>query len=199
MRVFGLTGGSGTGKTTVLRVLSGRGAKIIDCDKLYHKLLEENGPLLAEIHARFPDAFEGGCLNRKQLGNIVFNDETALLDLNAIAHKYVCEAVDALLAQYRAEGENIVAIEAIALVESGLSARCDIVIATVAKKEERVRRIVKREGISEAYAQARINSQKPDKFFEAHSDYVLESKFARKEEFMAHVSTFIEEIWEDGK
>ena len=199
MRVFGLTGGSGTGKTTVLRVLSGFGAQIIDCDKLYHQLLQENEHLLAEIHKRFPSAFEDGCLNRKQLGKIVFHDEIALQDLNTIAHKYVCRAVDELLKQYRAEGAGIVAIEAIALVESGLSKRCDFIIATVAKKEERIRRIIKREGISEQYAQARVNSQKSDTFFVEHSDYVLESKFASKEEFMLHVSAFMEELLEKGK
>ena len=199
MRVFGLTGGSGTGKTTVLRVLSAFGAKVIDCDKVYHQLLQENGQLLAEIRERFPMAFEGGCLNRKQLGNIVFNDEAALQDINAIAHKYVCVAVDALLAQYRAESTDIVAIEAIALVESGLSKRCDLVIATVAKKEERIRRIVKREGVSEDYAIARIQSQKSDAFFTEHSDYVLESKFERKEDFLAHVNAFFQKILEDER
>ena len=181
MQIIGLTGGSGTGKSTVLAVLETMGAKTIDCDALYHKLLAENRELLAEILARFPQAAEDGGLNRKALGKIVFEDKEALSALNAITHKYVIDAVKAQIEESRAAGLGLLAIEAIALVESGLAGLCTVVVAVLAKKEDRMARIVRREGIGEDYAKSRIESQQEDGFFIAHADIILENQGTQKE------------------
>ena len=185
MTVIGLTGGSGTGKTTALGVLAERGAAVIDCDAVYHELAAAHGPMLDEIASRFPGVVEGGQLKRKALGQTVFHDPVALADLNDITHKYVGQVVDERLAAFAEGGAELVAIEAIALIESGLAARCDLVFGILAPVEERVRRITAREGIDPAYAKARIESQKPDAFYEAHCHYILENTDETPTAFLA--------------
>ena len=197
MQVIGVTGGSGTGKSTLLDICAKQGAKVIDCDKLYHKLLVENKALLDEIRSHFPSAFDDGGLNRKDLGKLVFADKTALADLNQITHKYVCKAVDELLESYRNAGEALVVIEAIALVESGLNKRTDTVIAVLAAKEMRTQRIVKREDISLAYATRRIDGQQEDTFFRKHADFIIENN-GTQAEFRQRARTCIKEILSNG-
>jgi len=182
MTIIGLTGGSGGGKTTALRVLADLGAHVIDCDALYHKLLAENEAMVEEITVRFPEAFIDGVLNRKALGKIVFQDKAALTALNAITHRHVCEAVDHEIEAY--EGV-LIGIEAIALIESGLAERCTSVAGILAPEADRIRRIMAREGIGEAYAKARIESQKPDVFFKEHCDYIIENNYPTAEAFAA--------------
>ena len=89
MRIVGITGGTGCGKTTALTELERQGALVIDCDAVYHELLASNAAMLAEINARFPGTIENGALQRKKLGAVVFADAAALDDLNAITHRYV--------------------------------------------------------------------------------------------------------------
>ena len=90
MRILGITGGTGSGKTTLLRLVERHGGTAIDCDALYHELLRTDQALQAAITARFPAAATEYGLNRKRLGSLVFSDESALRDLNAITHGAVC-------------------------------------------------------------------------------------------------------------
>jgi len=175
MLTIGITGPTGSGKTTALRALEDLGAVVIDCDAVYHELTERSAPMLAELRARFGDGVfdEGGALQRKALGNVVFDDETALADLNAITHRHILETVDRQLAQARAEGRPAAAADAIALIECGLAAKCDVTVAVTAPDELRVRRIMARDGIPEEYARARVAAQKPSAWFEEHCDYTL--------------------------
>ena len=104
MIIIGITGGTGSGKTTALNALGKMGAHICDCDAIYHQLLRENTQLLAEIEEAFPGSVENGQLNRKKLGSYVFENDAALLQLNAITHKYVLAEVKR---QLDAEKENM--------------------------------------------------------------------------------------------
>lgn len=169
--IVGITGGSGVGKTTALRVLEELGAVAIDCDYLYHQLLNSSEKMLDEIRDNFPGAFDDGRFDRKKLGKIVFNDPEALLRLNGITHKYVDIEVERILRQ-RPSGVHG-AIDAIALFESGFSGKCDVIVGVIAPRELRIERIVAREGISGQYAAGRIDSQKPDEFFIENCDYIL--------------------------
>lgn len=175
MTVIGITGPSGAGKTTVLRVLEEMGAAVIDCDALYHKLLREDTALLEGIRVRFgPAVFDGGGnLNRKALGNVVFRDPAALAELNRLTHAAILTALDGLLDKAREQGLSAAAIDAIALIESGAAARCTVTVAVTASAETRVKRLMAREGVSEDYARARIAAQKPDQFYEENCDFVL--------------------------
>ena len=167
--ILGITGGTGSGKTTLLEIAQMLGFRVLDCDKIYHELLETDPGLTAAIEARFPGTVEDGRLQRKKLGTIVFADPKALEDLNAITHSAVSKAVTARL------GTGNVAIDAIALFESGLAQLCDVTVAVVAPEEQRVQRLMAREGISEEYARSRIAAQPPESFYRERCDEVLEN------------------------
>ena len=87
--IIGITGGTGCGKTTLLKVIAEKGGLILDCDAIYHQLLATDASLLKAIENRFPGTVENGQLQRKKLGAIVFADQQALLDLNSITHQAV--------------------------------------------------------------------------------------------------------------
>lgn len=173
MQIIGLTGGSGSGKTSVLKLLEADGAYIIDCDALYHELLENSQELIAQITKRFPDAAADGAIDRKALGGIVFSDKAALNSLNSITHSFVMREVQGKLNAAEKAGYELAAIDAIALIESGLGELCEFVIGVVAPQELRVSRLTLREGISEEYARLRISAQKPDRFFIENCDFII--------------------------
>lgn len=175
MKQIGITGPTGSGKTTALRALEKLGVLILDADAIYYELLAGNEDMKRELCERFGTGILGptGEIERKQLGAIVFADPAALLDLNAITHKYVGEEVDRRKVQAEAEGLRAVAVDAIALIESGIGKACDVIVSVIAPAEVRVRRIMVRDGISEEYARSRINAQKPDSFYIENSDHVL--------------------------
>ncbi len=167
--IIGITGGTGCGKTTLLGEIAERGGLILDCDSIYHELLRSDAEMLSQIAQRFPSAVENGVLDRKTLGEQVFSDEQALLDLNAITHRAVKAEV-----QRRLDGvKGLAAIDAIALFESGLSELCDVTVAVSAPRADRIRRLMKRDGISREYACKRIDAQKDADFFARHCDAVL--------------------------
>ena len=173
MTIIGVTGGTGCGKTTALNAFSERGALVIDCDAVYHELLETNSELLAEIEARFPGVVKNGKLERKRLGAIVFQDAAALADLNAITHKSILAAVRQRLSDHARSGGRAAVIDAVALIESGLGKLCGMIIGVTAPRTERIRRIMAREGIPEAYAASRVDAQKSDEWYAVHCDQIL--------------------------
>lgn len=195
MTVIGITGPTGAGKTTVLNVLAQLGGVIADCDAVYHELLRTSGPMRAELKARFGGSIfdENGDLRRKELGAIVFGDEAALCDLNAITHRHIVAELERRIAQARAEGRPAIALDAIALIESGAAALCGVTIAVTAPEEARVRRIMAREGISEEYARARVAAQKPSAWFETRCTHTLRNNGTR-EALEARARALLEQI-----
>ena len=169
--ILGITGGTGCGKTTLLQILKERGALVLDCDAIYHQLLKEDQGLLNAIASRFPGTVENGALQRKKLGAIVFSDEKALADLNRITHGAVKAEVLRQLESHPA----LAAIDAIALFEGGLAQLCQITVAITAPTEDRVRRLMIRDGISEEYARNRIAAQHPESWFRERCDCILEN------------------------
>ena len=172
--MIGITGGTGCGKTTVLDVIKDLGGYVIDCDEVYHWLLEydsclSESVLLKPIEARFPGTVENGKLNRKKLGGIVFADPDALQDLNRITHSAVKQEVLRRLPPYPA----LVAIDAIGLFEGGLAELCDVTVAVIAPLDTRIQRLMERDGISEEYARSRISAQHSDDWFREKCDHLL--------------------------
>ena len=169
--IIGITGGTGCGKTTLLNAVREMGGAVLDCDAIYHELLQTDKGMLAAIETRFPGTVENGQLQRKKLGQIVFSDEQALLDLNRITHAAVKREVLRRLET----GPELAAIDAIGLFEGELAALCDVTVAVTAPREARIRRLMDRDGISREYAEKRIDAQHSDAWFREKCGYVLEN------------------------
>ena len=169
--ILGITGGSGCGKTTLLNLIQDRGGLVLDCDAIYHRLLQTDTAMLSAIDARFPGVVEDGSLNRKKLGAIVFADENALLDLNKITHA----AVKADVLRQLESQPKLAAIDAIGLFEGNLASLCDVTVAVVAPAEDRVQRLMARDGITEEYARSRIAAQHEDDWFRQRCTVTLEN------------------------
>ena len=169
--ILGITGGTGCGKTTLLRCIAAQGGLILDCDAIYHELLKTDKTLLNAIEARFPGCVENGVLQRKKLGNLVFSDEKALNDLNKITHS----AVKAEVLRRLAHKPKLAAIDAIGLFEGGLAELCDVTVAVTAPEEDRIRRLMIRDGIDRDYAKRRIAAQKSAEWFRERCDFCLEN------------------------
>ena len=169
--ILGITGGTGCGKTTLLNIIAQQGGLVLDCDAIYHRLLQTDTALLNAIESRFPGTVENGTLQRKKLGSIVFSDEQALLDLNAVTHG----AVKAEVLRQLESAPKLAAIDAIALFEGGLAELCDITVAVTAPEELRVKRLMQRDGITEEYARSRIAAQHDEIWFRSHCMHVLEN------------------------
>lgn len=167
--ILGITGGSGGGKTTLLALLEQQGVLILDCDAIYHALLQSDPALLAAIAARFPGSVEDGILQRKKLGELVFSDPAALQELNRITHAAVRAEVQRRLASTPGHA----AIDAIGLFEGELAQLCDVTVAVCAPLDARIARLMRREGISREYAQKRIAAQPDEAVFRQRCDVVL--------------------------
>lgn len=173
LTVVGVTGGTGTGKTTALDSLAARGALIIDADAVYHGLCRDSADMLREIGDRFPGAVEGGVLQRKRLGETVFSDPAALEALRGITDRYVSAEIDRLLSDHAAAGGRYAAVDAINLLDTPLMEVLSATVGITAPEDERVRRLVAREGITEEYALKRIRAQHPAEYFEKNCDYTI--------------------------
>ena len=187
--IIGITGGTGCGKTTLLKEIENRGGLVLDCDAVYHELLTRDDTLLNAIEARFPGVVVDKKLERKKLGTIVFADESALRDLNAITHG----AIKAEIVRRLAEKPALAAIDAIALFEGGLAELCDTTVAVCAPEEERVQRLMTRDHISREYARSRIRAQKPEHWFRQMCDHTLYNDGSRAA-FEEKCRVFLDEI-----
>lgn len=172
--IIGITGGSGSGKSSVVAELEKDGYFVIDADEVARFVVEPKKPAYNEIKQYFSQSvfFEDGKLNRKKLGEIVFSDKTKLKKLNEITHKHIYDEIKKRIE----ENKNCdILIDAPLLKEGGLLELCDVVVAITAKKEERAKRIVARDKISYKTAMNRINSQANDDTYDAYCDLVLDN------------------------
>lgn len=174
MVVIGLTGGSGSGKSTIASLMRQRGINVIDADQIGRVVVEKGKPALTEIVEGFGEGVlqSDGTLDRKKLASIVFTDREQLKKLNRITHKYITAIVKEELAACKAD---ISVIDAAVLKESGILDMCDYVIAVTADKELRIERIIARDGITREAAQNRISSQEPDAKYIQYADFVIDN------------------------
>ena len=164
--VIGFTGPTGAGKTSALRALEKLGGLVLDCDAVYHDLLRTDSTLRDAITGAFGQVFApDGTLDRQRLGTVVFSDPAALDTLNRIIYARLPRE---LLRRMDESSAPVVGIDAINLVESGLCRLCRRTVAVLAPSEQRVRRIMARDGIPEEYARLRVQAQKDDEFYRTH-------------------------------
>lgn len=177
MLTIGLTGPTGAGKSTVAELFAAFGVPVIDADRVWRELLIPPSDCLTELARRFgreilnPD----GSLNRPALGRLVFSDPAELEALDALAHSRIMTDVGRRLRLLRESGCRAAVFDAPQLFEAGADRICNVIVSVLADREIRLGRITHRDSIAEADALRRMASQKPDSFFRAHSDYIIEN------------------------
>lgn len=192
MLVIGLTGGIGSGKTTVARLLAGLGAVVVNGDELGHEVLSPHTEVWDEVVAAFGKGIllPDGSVDRKELAEIVFNDKASLTKLNSIMHPRMFEVLKRRLEEWRRKGVKVVVLEAAVLIEAGWTSVVDqlwVVRASAKKTEERM----KQKGVfSEAQVKARMRSQLPTEERAKHADVVIEN-----DGNLAELRRKVESLW----
>jgi dephospho-CoA kinase len=169
--LIGLTGQTGAGKTTVADLFRQKGIYVVDCDKVAREVI--------------PIA------DRRKMAEIVFSDKSKLDEFNKINFPKIISAVDKLI-----EGKNIAIVDASQLFESGYNAKCDYIISVIADEKTRLKRITKRDGITQEQAILRMNSQLPQDYFITHSDFVIDNNINLSSEDYAVLSEKINNLKE---
>ena len=158
--MLGLTGGIGSGKSTVAALFAARGVPVIDADALAREVVAPGGAAYADVAAAWPEAVgPDGALDRKRLGKIVFGDPAARKKLEGFTHPRIQAAAEARLAALAEAGERLALYEATLLVESGRFRDFDGLVVVVAGRETQIARATARDGLSRAEAEARIDAQ----------------------------------------
>ena len=162
MKVIGLTGGIGSGKSTVSRMLRGLGAKIIDADQVAREVVEKGKPALNEIAEEFgkETLLEDGTLDRKKLGSIIFSDKEKRFRLNEITHPKIVQEINKLIVKYRSENHcDLVVLDCALLFEMNLDDMVEESWLVSLDKDTQLKRIMSRDELSEEDALKRINAQ----------------------------------------
>ncbi len=160
-KVIGLTGGIGSGKSTVSQCLAELGAVIIDADKVGHEAFKPDTPAWHDVVATFGRQViaPGGEIDRKKLGEIVFNSPESLTRLNQIMHPRMYEMMKAKIEEYRRQGVDVVVLEAAVLLEANWTPLVDEVWVTVVSEETVLERLKQQRGLAREQTLARIRSQ----------------------------------------
>lgn len=175
MKIIGLTGKSGSGKSTVCEIFRKFGIPCLDADLVSRMVVEKGSVCLSELAEYFGKDIlcADGTLDRKKLGSIAFSDQTKLDALNRITHKYINEYVDGWIQEKKRLGCSAIVIDAPTLFESGENKMCDTTVAVISNDHDRIQRILSRDGISADYAEKRISAQKDDSFFAKQCDHTI--------------------------
>lgn len=176
MKILGITGGTGCGKTVVSRILKEQGGKVIDADKITKRLQEPGEAVYNEIKSHFGEEIllSDGNIDRKKLGAIVFSNKAQRSVLNTIVHTRVSAEIKRRIEKYREEGSiPFVVLDVPIPVEEGFFDTADCIWAVIANNDLRVTRIMKRMGITEAEAEARINAQMSNREYEDIADVAI--------------------------
>ena len=204
MKMVGLTGGIGSGKSTVARRLLAWGAVVIDADQIAREVVEPGQPALAEIVDRFgPRVLTGdGHLDRPAMADIVFNDPEARAALEDITHPRIGEEVARRVAEAEAaeqeDGrERVVVIDHPLLVETGKAATFPIVVVVVAPEDVRVERLVSSRGMDAEDARARLAAQTDDETRIEAATHVIDNS-GTIDELHAQVDALIDDLRGDA-
>lgn len=198
MKIIGLCGQSGAGKTTALEVFERSGFAVIDCDAVSRLVTSPDSPCVRELAERFGEGILNAdkSLKRQALADIVFLDAESLADLNRITHKHILKEVFCRLDKFRHEGYRAAVVDAPVLFESGLDRDCDTTLAVCADLETRLERITSRDGISRERAEARVSRQLSDMELSRLADRVIYNN-SDLESFRNEVLKYVKEIGDD--
>ncbi|MDI3518628.1 MAG: dephospho-CoA kinase [Caldanaerobacter sp.] len=184
MRVVGLTGGIGSGKSTVSGILAKLGAKIIDADLVSREIMEKGKEAYNEIVDCFGKEIldKEGNIDRKKLGSIVFSDKEKLKRLNEITHPKIIDKIKKMIEEEK-DKDKVIVIDAALLIETGLYKLVDEVWLVVVDIDTQIKRVMERDGFSYEEALKRIKSQMPLEEKIKYADFIINnSKDLRKTE-----------------
>lgn len=201
MKVIGLTGGTGSGKSTVAAYLKGKGCHIIDADKISRELTAKGGEALGAIMSAFGQDvfFEDGSLDRKKLGTIVFNDTQKLKILEEIITRKVIELTLQRIAKLKVQGnESIVVLDAPLLFECGMNDYTDENWLVICEQEQRVNRLMKRDGMERQSIFDRMANQLRDDEKIILADYIIDNS-GTLEELYRQIDSLIERVENEKK
>ena len=175
IRIIGLTGPTGAGKSALSDVAGQYDCRYVDCDMLSRQAVEPGAPALAKLAANFGDDIirEDGSLNRALLAQRAFPTADGRQRLNSIVHPAVIDLLEEIIGKCRDEHIGGVIVDAPLLYESGLDKRCDTVIAVVAPDECRLERIMKRDGLTAEAARMRMSAQHPCEYYSSGAEYTI--------------------------
>ena len=179
MLVFGITGGSGSGKSSASERFRENGIYVIDADKTAREVVRQGEPCLEELVKELGSEIlnDDGGLNRRKTGDIVFSDKKKLDILNRITHKYIQKALEDQLNKI---DTDIAAVDGAVIIGSPVDKMCSFLVSVMADKEIRLARIMKRDNISREAALKRIESQPSDEFYIANSRYLLYNNISKE-------------------
>lgn len=176
MLVLGLTGNIGCGKSSVSTIFMKNNIDIVDADIVARNIFEDKD-LLNKVFSIFGENIKNndGSLNRKALGNIVFNDDKKLMTLNNLAHPKIKENILNKVKEYKNQGKKIVVIDAALLIEDNYLPHIDKLILVTCEKEIQIKRIIARDNCTEQEAISRINSQMSQEDKVKFADYIIDN------------------------
>ena len=177
MKVIGITGGIGSGKSTVSDIIKKNNFPVIDCDEISRELTQKDNTVLDEIRRCFGTSVfdDNGNLLRQDLANIVFSDSSKKESLEDIVVTRIFEIVRDDLSKHRSLGTKLVFIDAPLLIETGLNRLCDVCVLVTADIETRINRVEKRDGISRDRVLERISNQMPESEKKAVADELIDN------------------------
>jgi dephospho-CoA kinase len=177
MKIIGLTGGIGSGKSTAAKILSEFGAKVIDADKVAHEVFNPGTEGLQKVVETFGERVlnSKGEIDRKKLGEIVFNDPSALDTLNNIIHPRAYDLTKSRLEEFRNQGIEVVILEVILLIEAGWDHLADEIWVTIASEDTVVERLQESRGLTKEEILTRIHAQTPNEERKKHADIIIEN------------------------
>ncbi|KAA8744804.1 dephospho-CoA kinase [Corynebacterium tuscaniense] len=177
MKKIGLTGGIGSGKTTVAAMLDEAGFRVVDADKIGREIMEPGSPVLAKVAEEFGhDVLKvDGSLDRAELARRAFADKGATQQLNAITHPAIRSESHRQFIQAEADGVAVSVYDMPLLIELGLNKDMDLTVVVDVAAEERVKRLVSSRGLDEADARARIKQQIGDDARKAAADWIIDN------------------------
>ena len=185
MRILGLTGSIGMGKSTAAAMLRRMGIPVHDADQVVHALTAPDGAAIPAIKAAFPDLVTGSAINRPELSRRAFNDPTVLKRLERILHPLVRKEEAKFLRRERARGSAIVVLDIPLLYETGGERRCDAVLVVSAPRAVQVRRVLARPGMSLAKLAGVEQRQMPDAEKRRRADVVIPTGRGKRATWLA--------------
>lgn len=196
MKIIGLTGGIGSGKSTVAGFLAELGAIILDADRVGHEVLKADTEVWREVMTAFSRQIltPNGDIDRKKLGEIVFGNPELLSQLNQIMHPRMYNMVKAQIDEYQRQGVDVIVLEAPLLLEAGWTSLVGEVWVTIASGATVLRRLQEQIGLSQQQSLARIRSQLPPEKRVKHADVVIDTDCSLDE-----VKTKVTELWQKLK